>query len=101
MQQEPDLQTSRLEIISALTRTVDQISVGLASTTYADLLDRFGKKSLTNEETTALTTVGLRTDLSSLLVENKDKTSNIEDIKELLTNEEKQIRDSYVSRILK
>ena len=84
--QTPDLQTSRLMIISTLTRTVDQTSKGLESTVYADLSEKFGKKALTDEETTALTRAALFTDLSSLL-----ENDNIEDIKKILSD------DNYLS----
>ena len=85
--QKPDLQTSRLAMVSALTRTVDQTSKALEATVYAELVERFGKKKANDfrkEETAAITQSVLFTDLQSLL----DDNTSIEDIKKILSNPE-------------
>ena len=85
--QEPDLQTSRLAMVSALTRTVDQTSKALEATVYAELVERFGKKKANDfrkEETAAITQSVLFTDLQSLF----DDNTSIEDIKKILSSPE-------------
>lgn len=85
--QEPDLQTSRLAMVSALTRTVDQTSKALEATVYAELVERFGKKKANDfrkEETAAITQSVLFTDLQSLL----DDNTSIENIKKILSSPE-------------
>ena len=64
--EEPDLQSARLELITMLTRTVEQSSKSLESITTKELLDAFSKP-LKEEEKIALTQSALFTDISSLL----------------------------------
>ena len=64
--EEPDLQSARLELITMLTRNVEQSSKSLESITAKELLDAFDKP-LKEEEKIALTQSALFTDLSSLL----------------------------------
>lgn len=79
---EPDLQTARLDMISALTRQQEQCSKALEATAFAELSEKFGR-TLNDAETHSLTTSCLYTDLQCLLEDN-----NFATIKELLQNNE-------------
>lgn len=84
----PDIQSQRLEALSALTRNVEQASKALETTCYTDLTEAFGKKDLTNEEDNALTYAGLKTDLSCLLeVDSVNGSTNIDSLLQLITDD--------------
>ena len=77
----PDIQTSRLSVISALTRMAEQAAKGIESNITTHLDDMFGKKGLTEEADISLTNSLLYTDLQCLY----DGT-NLDYIKKLLTD---------------
>ena len=89
--QQPDLQTSRLGIVSSLTRTVEQVSKALESTAYQEMIEAFNRKdgkAFTVEETNALTKVGLFTDISCLLEIDEQGFTNIDYIRKLVSDKE-------------
>ena len=81
---EPDLQSSRLELLSLLTRSVDTSSKALEATSYLELKEGFGK-DLNELEDNSLTHSLLYTDAQALMRDEKD----IPHIKELLTDDNK------------
>lgn len=90
--EEPDLQSARLELITMLTRTVEQSSKSLESITTKELLDGF-KKPLKEEEKVALTQSALFTDISSLLDDH-----DIKYIKNVLSDN--SFRTTEINKIL-
>lgn len=90
--EEPDLQSSRLELITMLTRNVEQSSKSLESITARELLDAFDKP-LKEEEKIALTQSALFTDLSSLLDDH-----DIKYIKKVLSDN--TFRTTEINKIL-
>ena len=90
--EEPDLQSSRLELITMLTRSVEQSSKSLESITTKELLDAFNKP-LKEEEKIALTQSALFTDLSSLLDDH-----DIKYIKKVLSDN--TFRTTEINKIL-
>lgn len=90
--EEPDLQSSRLELITMLTRSVEQSSKSLESITARELLDAFDKP-LKEEEKIALTQSALFTDLSSLLDDH-----DIKYIKKVLSDN--TFRTTEINKIL-
>ena len=90
--EEPDLQSTRLELITMLTRTVEQSSKSLESITTKELLDAFNKP-LKEEEKIALTQSALFTDISSLLDDH-----DIKYIKSILSDN--SFRTTEINKIL-
>ena len=90
--EEPDLQSARLELITMLTRNVEQSSKSLESITARELLDAFDKP-LKEEEKIALTQSALFTDLSSLLDDH-----DIKYIKKVLSDN--TFRTTEINKIL-
>lgn len=90
--EEPDLQSTRLELITMLTRTVEQSSKSLESITTKELLDAFNKP-LKEEEKIALTQSALFTDISSLLDDH-----DIKYIKSILSDN--NFRTTEINKIL-
>lgn len=90
--EEPDLQSARLELITMLTRTVEQSSKSLESITTKELLDAFNKP-LKEEEKIALTQSALFTDISSLLDDH-----DIKYIKNILSDN--NFRTTEINKIL-
>lgn len=90
--EEPDLQSARLELITMLTRTVEQSSKSLESITTKELLDAFNKP-LKEEEKIALTQSALFTDISSLLDDH-----DIKYIKNVLSDN--NFRTTEINKIL-
>lgn len=90
--EEPDLQSARLELITMLTRTVEQSSKSLESITTRELLDAFSKP-LKEEEKIALTQSALFTDISSLLDDH-----DIKYIKNILSDN--NFRTTEINKIL-
>ena len=87
--QEPDQMTSDLELISSFTKMTEQASKSLEQTISRDLKEAFGTE-LKEHEAYSLTQTVLYTDLSSLIVFNKDgKITNMNEIMELLKNPSK------------